>query len=749
MALNTANNGQWEILSRPRHLRLLYFIEKDYDSTKLLNLFKKNQKMWGGRVNPIIPMEPAYIDEKWEKCIEHYDPDYVYYTSKLDLEYIKILCYKLGFNPVEILNIDEPTTMIPYVGSEQLFDLFKGYKYFVAFDGMKESNSLLKPYFELNYHILDLWSTAWPEEKYERLQADPEQSEQIHGYILSHLNWFFNKNLLALANLDTPVLREVSLAPQYFELIIAKDYGCLDDLMYFWNRSLFVRDNSFVSHYIITSEQWALLAEDSKFCHLINYINTPDENINIVSFSLKSKELLPIKQKLQSIAVNRRFNIKDPFDFPFNVLDTSVFYNPTQEESHINLIQSPNHLLAFPALSFGKSLNRSPQKWALDVKITKAETRKALLHPFTFNSHFICNNEGRINRRHELTVCIHSQHNTSRVLKISIPSFPSVASHIITYPRFTNDREKQVYFEITLNDSSSRLKEFLRLFDNDFHYMGKFIYDKFWMDFFEELSANARVEGDCFTLQILFDRCVSILNEISKPLDEATYRNAKSLKQGLTSILQELCKRKIVLPGFIIKCRHCSSKIWYSVTSIRETVICNGCSNSNLFQAEIPISYKLNHLIKNNIAMRDENGKVVPDGNMAVIRTLNYLSQKAHQGFEFSPQVNLYEHPHDELPQTDLDILCLVDGKLFIGECKHDSFLFKGNKSLDNLLDVASKIRPDTLVLGCMKDSSNRLEKSKKYLESKIRKWNYKPHILVYHAQEADYFELNGDTYFS
>jgi hypothetical protein len=229
-----------------------------------------------------------------------------------------------------------------------------------------------------------------------------------------------------------------------------------------------------------------------------------------------------------------------------------------------------------------------------------------------------------------------------------------------------------------------------------------------------------------------------------------TRKNKENLEIGLTSTLQELTEYKIFIPGFIIKCKSCSSKIWYSLSEINNVVTCKGCSEINSFKAETPISYKLNHLIKNNIGMRGNKGIFAPDGNLTVIKTLIYLWNRSQHALDFLSPLDIYKSQNGSKPQMDLDIICLINGRLYIGEAKHSSPLFfeTSNKSLNNLLTIASTMKPDHIILSCTTDTNGRLNKASKYLQHHIAKWEYQPEIVTYICREPDYFNINGYRYF-
>jgi hypothetical protein len=179
--------------------------------------------------------------------------------------------------------------------------------------------------------------------------------------------------------------------------------------------------------------------------------------------------------------------------------------------------------------------------------------------------------------------------------------------------------------------------------------------------------------------------------------------------------------------------------------------MCKGCSYYNNFKAEIPIGYKLNHLIKNNIGLRNEKGAFQPDGNITVTRTLLSLQQKSSGNFQFLPPTDIFQNYHDPKPFTDIDIICLQNGKLIIGESKFNSegFFSDSRKSLDNLLKIGESLKPNIIMVSCTVDAYDKLKKAGDYLKTNIQKWaGAKPEVVTYKTWEPTYSNFNGNTYF-
>lgn len=95
------------------------------------------------------------------------------------------------------------------------------------------------------------------------------------------------------------------------------------------------------------------------------------------------------------------------------------------------------------------------------------------------------------------------------------------------------------------------------------------------------------------------------------------------------------------------------------------------------------------------------------------ILTLGELLRESHKSFIFAPSLDLFEDAEKER-LGDLDIVCIQDGKLVIGEVKTSVSGF-GSDDFDKMEFVAKHIRPDVLIFsaekGCTSDKPREPER--------------------------------------
>jgi len=739
---------KFQITSRPRHLRYVFFIDGQYSYEKLFKLICSNQKIWGGRHNPIIPVNENVISEKYIALLKYYDPDYIFYTKGIDPEIIKRLRI---FNPCGYYNLDDDRRREDITGVDAFYLLsqFDTNSKIILSKGLWETKSILLDFYKLCFGIeADSWGSEIEIGKnYRQIILDINNFGSVNK-ILHKEKPIINAGL-SRSNLNTKILRQREYAHYGdLEIVVAKDKTSITDLFYYWNRLLY--EGSIIIY--VTVEELNLLSADNFFGNVL-YDLSNKGTIRVVSMTLRKEEIDElITLKLNPIAFYSVFQYKDIQGFPFEILDDSGLFEVNYGESWTSqTLISKKGLFYIPKLSFTNKIEFHAQKYAIDIEITKGgETfHNQIEFPLTTQASYIVKNVNcRINLRRHLTVIIHNQKNTSDTLEIQIPEFKYLLNQLICHPVIQGEAQRTKFVDIGLHDASNKLSAFIKSFNYEFSTIDYFFTDKFWVDIFKDLITNDRVAGDSiFFDEIKFKSIEAMKNKgIEFGKKGETQNNLENLELGLKETIKELCSYRVFLKGFKLKCSKCSSEFWYHLNDVNETVRCNGCLEYFELPIEPKFAYKINDLIKNNIFQ----SKTQPDGNLTVIRTLVHIYNNSRQSFFYSPQINLYDSSESKKPCTDIDIICLSDGRLIIGEAKHRSTAFsdESNKCLKSLVEIAKSIHPDKIILSCYEDPNGKLEKAKKGLLRSFNNWEYQPEIETLLLEQPNDFNLGGSRYF-
>jgi hypothetical protein len=140
---------------------------------------------------------------------------------------------------------------------------------------------------------------------------------------------------------------------------------------------------------------------------------------------------------------------------------------------------------------------------------------------------------------------------------------------------------------------------------------------------------------------------------------------------------------------------------WDIFCAIQQKVKCEGCNSTVSVPAEPRWYYRLNSLVRNGIAFH---------GCIAVISALHSLRQRARESFIYTHGATLFRDYNDELPEAEVDLLCISDGKLICGEVKSSASEFT-REDLAKLVGVAEAIRADLIAISAFNDPNGLMKK--------------------------------------
>lgn len=708
------NTSQYHVSSRPRHLRCIFFIGENYTGVELKTLMVNNLQLWGGRYNPIVPVIANAVSMEYKKVCQFYDPDFVFYTSSVSAEELQ---KNFDFNPAKFLNLNDHSGFMVY-GVNAL-----------CFQSEYEKNRLpvlsiqvpviLKDFYWFNFLATEQVYKASLTSNSETFTFDSGNSHD------SMSAFFLNRKVelrstLSSKNLNTAVLRDKYSSTANFEIVVSSEKDSSKDLLYYWNRQLFISQSS-LSQIIVSKDELIELLKDEYFIHLL-YKLAKGNQIDVTSFTLDEAELKDIvSTKIQPVSKGISFQTKIHLKFPFDILDANGLYERNFSETVTKQAFLDNKgLFYFPPLSFPTN-----GSWAVDVDVERIEEHQKQSMKFstrTEHQYFLkAGGGGRINKKRGISVFAS---NSDSTIDFKIPPFTSSIKQIIQSPKFYDKLIDSKFKTLQISSEGSKLLAFINLFHGNLHDMETLLYDKFWFDLIVDLSSNIRISGNTIRLTEIKQRCIEKMALEDVHLVPDSYKSEKNLEKGIRYAMEEFCEKSVFFIGFNFSCPTCSSKFWYSLEEIKDTYSCKGCGKQDRFPIEEPFSYRLNDLVKNNFCYRDAKGKFKPEGNITVLKSLIRLSQEGSSSFEYSPQLDLYEDFHpSSTPVTDLDIIGLPNGKLVIGEAKHSSSAFKenGHKPLKNLIEIAKIIQPDRVVIACSEDSNGRLEREKQFLKNNLK----------------------------
>ena len=176
-------------------------------------------------------------------------------------------------------------------------------------------------------------------------------------------------------------------------------------------------------------------------------------------------------------------------------------------------------------------------------------------------------------------------------------------------------------------------------------------------------------------------------------------------KFGLASQAPHLIKHwvehRMLLQGYYLKCPHCNRGVWYPLDDVGQSYRCSACLTPNQTPSQPEYSFSLAPLVADAI----RGHQLLP---LAVI---GLLAREAEHDFLWEPETELRRAVFPGLADSDIDILCICDGRLIIGEVAESGGF--GQNDARKLVELARILRPDEIVFGvmrrCMSDADSRI----------------------------------------
>jgi hypothetical protein len=187
-------------------------------------------------------------------------------------------------------------------------------------------------------------------------------------------------------------------------------------------------------------------------------------------------------------------------------------------------------------------------------------------------------------------------------------------------------------------------------------------------------------------------------------------REEENAAKELRDSLQEHVAAGVFFQGVRYRCHACGLAFWRSIHEASRTVDCEGCRTSVPIRVESSWAYRLNTLVRNAVAYH---------GTIPVIWTLTNLRRIGRSIFLYSPGLALFRAWDDATASAELDVACIRDGKLVIGEVKtaHSEF---DEECLRRLGETASALVADVVVLAAFRGDQARMQTIAQRLEQRF-----------------------------
>lgn len=280
--------------------------------------------------------------------------------------------------------------------------------------------------------------------------------------------------------------------------------------------------------------------------------------------------------------------------------------------------------------------------------------------------------------------------------------------------------------ELSFSNIGKYLSGFLEVFGG-LAFAHEVLSERYWRRMFEKLSGmdlkkdqklSARVQDklpkiiredrtDSEKRENLSDYVIQLAKEISRvnetleikdfivaaQLEHDEFKRENSVdwqfdENSVRFRLSTMLELGVIQMGFARNCPRCGSDNWYLIDEVRQRLVCVGCRFSFSIPAEPKISYRLNSLVRHGIFAH---------GLVPVVLVLGQILNDSRSSFFYSPSLDFTTASGEK---GDLDIVCIQDGRLVIGEVKKGK-KFKSDQVV-TLARVAASVDSDILLFSSM-----------------------------------------------
>jgi hypothetical protein len=270
--------------------------------------------------------------------------------------------------------------------------------------------------------------------------------------------------------------------------------------------------------------------------------------------------------------------------------------------------------------------------------------------------------------------------------------------------------------DLFIPDANEMFKRIFESMGYDQELSDKGIYAKRTLNKFVNLKTLAAVLRDPKYFN-LFQKYLDTSRPNEGVFNEGCYLGDRRRYESLSSIakitgsnaeaqriIEELLQFGVLYRGYALKCKICNDAQWFSLGEISQQFTCRRCAESQHIMkenygsgyCEPELFYKLDEIVYQYIR---NNGYVAT-------LALDHLSQKSEGNFLFTHDLELLPPQDLKENKQELDIVCIRDGLITIGEAKKEDRLGeKGSKEVEEIrkyIKIAEQISAKALVFATL-----------------------------------------------
>lgn len=232
----------------------------------------------------------------------------------------------------------------------------------------------------------------------------------------------------------------------------------------------------------------------------------------------------------------------------------------------------------------------------------------------------------------------------------------------------------------------------------------KCLTEKFWRDVLRRNQLNnieshvisEEIPKNIFTQQDLYTVLERNRDIKERLLSEYNFKNERQAKNYLRAnfddSLEFLVHQNVFSRIYQWRCVFCGHSNVFLVDELKNINHCQICMEQHNLPISFEWKYKLNEFVWNALC-KSNNG-------LSVLWTIGFLHENLGNNFFYLPEVQLFNEARAKAPTMEIDVLCVIDGKLYVGEVKKtvSQYLDK-QEDINKFIEVIERIKPDVALL--------------------------------------------------
>ncbi|TQV87362.1 hypothetical protein [Aliikangiella coralliicola] len=294
--------------------------------------------------------------------------------------------------------------------------------------------------------------------------------------------------------------------------------------------------------------------------------------------------------------------------------------------------------------------------------------------------------------------------NKSKVeLFIDLPDDEYVLSRLITGRGDYHRLDKRSVLEnskvefIRVSDKGKGINGIISMFDS-LNHASSLLANKLWRNVISSVENMFNEDEYIFEWNRIygfFPRDNSIKLKVQEGLRLSSPKKATEyLNACFRDALESLVEREVFYPVHRWTCEFCGHKNYRTADSVKKSNTCDICNTTHT----LPIGnrfewkYLLNKFIWNTL---------YTNYGLPVLWGLSEIQYSArNNSFYYLPEVDLFYDWKDRSNKNEIDLVGVVDGKLFIGEAKRSAdYFINDDEEVEKFKCLIREIKPDVAIL--------------------------------------------------